>query len=539
MQLVNLTTYRVNDKLNTELLAFDVDDIIVPIRANGNLKSYFIAKAKQAIIEPNATFKVNYEVNESLSVIKSLSPKLLILTVVSRQNYAFRNEVMVFNTSHISQFFKTVSTGTQFNYCENGDPATVIYVVSESITDIMAQQQAGIDPSVLADIEKLKNNEYKITYFASISAAAGAITVPTGATILLDQFPGGIDGYISIIQNGQPTGKFPKDAAGNTLDVASFDAMGNYTLTGTPSAYPVAFIYTLKIKAIDYFNLTTANILELINLGAVANTEVAYGDLNNSLQSSPDIKVIPGSNISPSYANPGGMGSRTTLIAIATNAVISGSTNELINGLFTDTFYFNLGVPASNVGKYIVYDFGSPKIITEAIWYQDINTTHGTWQWAGSSDNVSYTSIGSTYTLGGGVLGGNGYANTQTTLSGNATAYRYYRMIGISGNYSGDPFLREMEFKINSQTNTQLFLGNVNNTDIIVNGNVSLANNGGKLGVFGKVPISQPTVAGTSPVATYNFNGGNTLSDSDTFGASGWTWPKFVQAVFNTGLLNS
>lgn len=60
-----------------------------------------------------------------------------------------------------------------------------------------------------------------------------------------------------------------------------------------------------------------------------------------------------------------------------------------------------------------------------------------------------------------------------------------------------------------------------------------------QLGSFwGVTPIVQPTVANTSPVATYNFNGGTPLTDTDTFGTSLWTWKEAIQAIFNTGLLN-
>lgn len=121
----------------------------------------------------------------------------------------------------------------------------------------------GGDPSIPGrvtaletDVSTLKNNEYKITYFAKIlSGTAGTITIPTGATILLDQFQSGADAFINTIQNNEPTGKFPVDSAGNPLDITSFDAAGNYILTGTPSAYPIALIYIFKIKASNYSNI--------------------------------------------------------------------------------------------------------------------------------------------------------------------------------------------------------------------------------------------------------------------------------------------
>lgn len=121
----------------------------------------------------------------------------------------------------------------------------------------------GGDPTIPGRVTILEDNEYKITYFAEINAAAGIITIPTGATILLDQLFSGVDAYTSTIQNNQPTGIFPKTGGGVNVDVSSFDAMGNYTLTGTPSSFPVSLIYILKIKAKDYSNLDITKILDL------------------------------------------------------------------------------------------------------------------------------------------------------------------------------------------------------------------------------------------------------------------------------------
>ncbi len=118
------------------------------------------------------------------------------------------------------------------------------------------------DPTLAGRVTTLENNEYKVAYFTEINGSTGTITKPTGSTILLDQFPGGVDAYVSAISSGQPTGENPVTSGGVLVDVSSFDADGDFTLTGTPSSYPVALIYILKIPAISWSNLTTGNILE-------------------------------------------------------------------------------------------------------------------------------------------------------------------------------------------------------------------------------------------------------------------------------------
>lgn len=140
----------------------------------------------------------------------------------------------------------------------------------------------GVDPALEARVQYLENNEYKITYFEEISVATGTITKPTASTILLDQFAGGADAYVSTIVNGQPTGNLPKTVGDVVVNVSSFDAIGNFTLSGTPSSYPVALIYILKIKGKDYSNLDITKILDLEDFNTVpytgANQNVDLGE---------------------------------------------------------------------------------------------------------------------------------------------------------------------------------------------------------------------------------------------------------------------
>ena len=139
----------------------------------------------------------------------------------------------------------------------------------------------GSDPGLEARVQYLEQNVYKVTYFASVSSATGTITIPTGATILLDQLFGGVDAYVSTIQNGQPTGILPQTVGGVSVDVTSFDASGNFTLSGTPSSYPVAIIYILKIAAVDWQNLVTANILDMEDMDVITQS-ITNGDTTHA-----------------------------------------------------------------------------------------------------------------------------------------------------------------------------------------------------------------------------------------------------------------
>lgn len=141
-------------------------------------------------------------------------------------------------------------------------------------------------------------------------------------------------------------------------------------------------------------------------------------------------------------------GNRTASITVTSSVSLFGGTGPLsnfVNGGFglnnTDSqFFIDNG---SAVGSFIKFDFGTGKIVDEAKWYQELTTSHGDWKWQGSNDDSAYTDIGVSFTLGGATT------QTQTTLNGNSTSYRYYKLLGVSGLHNSSPWLQEIEFKQN------------------------------------------------------------------------------------------
>jgi hypothetical protein len=142
MQLINLTVYKKNGNLTSQTIAVDVDDLAIPIRFNSNSKSYFSLVSRSPLNQITG-ISDDYEVNETLAEIKSMSAKLVSLTVLQRNNFTVTTEDMVFNCAKISGPFVTVGLGTEFLYCEIGAPSAIKYVVSNSIADIMSQQESG------------------------------------------------------------------------------------------------------------------------------------------------------------------------------------------------------------------------------------------------------------------------------------------------------------------------------------------------------------------------------------------------------------
>lgn len=151
-----------------------------------------------------------------------------------------------------------------------------------------------------------------------------------------------------------------------------------------------------------------------------------------------------------SYGSRGGAGNRTSIITITTTATMGGGStiDKLINGTAfragtdnaTDSCFWSGG----QSGVEVKLDFGASysPIITEMTWFQDGVGSHGDWKMAVSADDMSYTDIGSSFTLGGAAR------QTYTSMSGNVLARRYMKLIQLTGTTSSGPWLREMWLKL-------------------------------------------------------------------------------------------
>jgi hypothetical protein len=151
--------------------------------------------------------------------------------------------------------------------------------------------------------------------------------------------------------------------------------------------------------------------------------------------------------ISTSYSNPGGTGDRRSIITLTQSSTTapSGATASnlpfLVDGTMDSVNYLSTGVAN---GQWIAFDFGSAKIITEAKWYQSTSAGQGDWKFQASSDGSTWLDVGSTFAFGGATT------QTITAINGNTSAYRYYRIIKVSGATNSVPYSREIEFKISS-----------------------------------------------------------------------------------------
>jgi len=138
------------------------------------------------------------------------------------------------------------------------------------------------------------------------------------------------------------------------------------------------------------------------------------------------------------------MGDRSASITVTSSVGLFayGSASGLVNGsVYEFTQWFSAALSASS--HWIKFDFGAPRKITEAKWFQSGAASHGSWKWQGSNDDSSYTDVGTSFTLG------TTTPQTHTSLNGNTVAYRYWKLVGVSGTTSSSPYIYECEFKLN------------------------------------------------------------------------------------------
>jgi len=128
--------------------------------------------------------------------------------------------------------------------------------------------QSGGDPSLPTRVTNLENNEYKVTYYEVISGTSGSLTIPSQATINAGEF--GLSGNCILSKidgSNKPTFESPKTAGGVVVTASLNETTGAWVASAVYTDVSVALIYSIKIKAINYSNLTYANIIETVDVG--------------------------------------------------------------------------------------------------------------------------------------------------------------------------------------------------------------------------------------------------------------------------------
>jgi len=148
-------------------------------------------------------------------------------------------------------------------------------------------------------------------WFQEISSGTtGTITnVPEGAEVVLDTFGGGVDALISGISNSLPDLTSVK-TSGNTVIATTLNSSNQYALSGTPSAYPVAIVYTYQVQLASFDVTQSLTGLQAVIDAVSAINVAAAGAIMDSDFTSNGVMV---------RASDGGYASRT----------LTGTTNQV------------------------------------------------------------------------------------------------------------------------------------------------------------------------------------------------------------------
>lgn len=121
-----------------------------------------------------------------------------------------------------------------------------------SFRPVSANQSIAISDRVVI----LEENLYEYEIFKRIeSGTTGTVSIPEGAEIRFGQY---IDGQDCLIlktdSEGRPIDDVARTSTGEPI-LGAINSAGNYSLTGSPEAYPVAIIYQVVIESKNIGNL--------------------------------------------------------------------------------------------------------------------------------------------------------------------------------------------------------------------------------------------------------------------------------------------
>lgn len=167
-----------------------------------------------------------------------------------------------------------------------------------------------------------------------------------------------------------------------------------------------------------------------------------------------DIHAKLGSHINlvaaPDYTNPGGTGDRTLLITVTghyTVASVGSTPSNLVDGGLGNSTTDSIDFAAGQTDVTLLFDFtalGLKQIITGYTWRQNVTQTQGHYLFEGSDDLVTWTTVDADTELGAA-------SSTTVVTFANSTAFYYYRLRQISGVTNATPWVREVEFKTQSE----------------------------------------------------------------------------------------
>lgn len=138
--------------------------------------------------------------------------------------------------------------------------------------------------SLTGRVSTLEAKNVRSTRFVILAgpATSGAITLPAGSSVVLDDFGGTVDAIISAVDSGRPTFAEIYSAAGAVV-ASTFDSAGNYSLSSAPAAWPVALIFRVSQPFIQYDATSGDLIGDFYLFSKPLASEVSYDNTSSGL----------------------------------------------------------------------------------------------------------------------------------------------------------------------------------------------------------------------------------------------------------------
>jgi hypothetical protein len=140
-------------------------------------------------------------------------------------------------------------------------------------------------------VSNLEDTYVRLEIFEEVSSTSGTLSVPTGASIVLDQFTEDVDAICTVIPTSgeRPLEEIETDSVGNLITV-SLSGTGNadYTLSGTPQGAQYAIQYVVDTQLINLPNVNRDSILntdevqepfEFLKFDITSGHDTAEGEL--------------------------------------------------------------------------------------------------------------------------------------------------------------------------------------------------------------------------------------------------------------------
>ena len=395
-------------------------------------------------------------------------------------------------TSNLMKVRTTGGTWANAGSSINGTAARVIYTATSGQTSFALVYDAGYVDAYLNGVKQVSGVDFAATSGTSVVFAVGLVagdivdlvgygafnvantyTTPNADATFLKLAGGTLAGAVTFAAGQVFPGAGDVSLAGAQTLTNKTIAFADNTLTGVQAA----LISGTSIKTINGAAVLGAgdlvispgvtadeaiaikaniamNAFRLATLGSYSFMKMVDGVADDYIDQT-GVALAYGYNYESatksyacgsSYAAPGGSGDRSATVGVSTNLTITeGALSTLVNGSTSASVYFTYSGSIS--GKWLAFDFlaGNAKSIGEARVYAYEATSRGFWRWQGSNDNSTWANISDSVQIL--------YGTTTWTFT-DSTAYRYVRMLGISGAIDAASGVSngfgEIEFKISS-----------------------------------------------------------------------------------------